>query len=256
MNLRKSPSTVLVILVVAFATFAAGCSADDPLSAPLPPTREPLSSPPDPGPPPLFDGLDAATRSRVVDSTVWVSGLACGRARDGSGFAVGPDLVATAAHVIAKTDHLTVTLTDGRSLPAIPVLFDTANDLALLRVAHAALAPLPLGDAADGTVGVLVGWENDPRPDPTPFRIDRPVNVQMVEVEGTEIVDRPSWLLAAEVEAGDSGAALVNAEGVVVGIVFATTKRHVGVAYAVRATALAEKLKGDLSTVAKVADCG
>jgi len=255
MTIGKSSSTVVAVLVVVFAMFAAGCSADDPLGAP-PPARKPLSNPPDPGPPPLVDGLDAATRSRVVDSTVWISGLACGRARDGSGFAVGPDLVATAAHVIAKTEQLTVTLTDGRNLPAIPVLFDTVNDLALLRVAHAALTPLPLGDAVDGTIGALVGWENDPRPDPTPFRIDRPVTVQIKEVEGTETIDRPSWLLAAQVEAGDSGAALVDASGVVVGMVFATTKRHVGVAYAVRATALAEKLKGDLSTVAEVASCG
>jgi len=251
---RPSPAALL-ILVFAVAVFAAGCSADDPLGD-ASPARTPLSNPPNPGPPPQSDGLDAVMRSRIVDSTVWVSGLACGRDREGSGFAVAPDLVATAAHVIANTDKLTVTLTDGRILPAFPVLFDTIDDLAILRVANAGMVPLPLGDATDGTIGTLVGWESDPRPDPTPFRIDRPVTVRILEVGGTDTVDRPSWLLAAQVEAGDSGAALVDSSGVAVGIAYATTKRHAGVAYAVRASTLAEKMKGDLSAVAEVADCG
>jgi len=229
MIVRRSLSASLLILVTVLAALAAGCSADDPLGNTAP-VRAPLSNPPDPGPPPTSDGLNGALRSRIVDSTVWISGLACGRDREGSGFAVAPDLVATAAHVIAKTTGLTVTLTDGRTLPAVPVLFDTIDDLALLRVAGAAMVPLPLGDAADGTVGTLVGWESDPRPDPTPFRIDRPVTVQIVEVGGTDTVDRPSWLLAALVESGDSGAALVDNTGVAVGIAYATTKRDAGVA--------------------------
>jgi len=255
MNQIRATSHVLLVLMIAMAVFAAGCSADDPL-ANTAPTRPPLANPPDPGPPPASDGISSAMRSRVVDSTVYVSGLACGRDREGSGFAVASDLVATAAHVISKADQLSVTLADGRTLPAVPVLFDAIDDLAILRVSDAGMVPLPLGDAADGTVGTLIGWENDPRPDPTPFRIDRPVTVQIVEVGGTDTVNRPSWLLAAMVESGDSGAALVDGNGVVVGIAYATTKRNAGVAYAVRATTLAEKLKGDLSGVAEVADCG
>jgi len=241
-----------ILLILAVVTV--GCSADDPLAS-TQPSRPPLANPPDPGPPPMSDGLNPDLRSRIVGSTVWVGGLACGRDQEGSGFAVAPDLVATAAHVIRGLGRITVTFTDGRSLPAIPVLYDTVDDLAVLRVAGAAMVPLPLGDAADGTVGVLVGWESDPKPDPTPFRIDRPVTVQIIEVGGTKTVDRPSWLLAAEVEPGDSGAALVDSSGVAVGVAFATTKRHSGVAYAVRATTLAEKLKGDLSGVAEVAGC-
>lgn len=251
---RRSLAVILAA-IAALGVLSSSCAADDPLAGPTT-TRPPLSNPPDPGPPPLSDGLDSATRSRIIDSTVWVNGLACGRDREGSGFAVGPDLIATAAHVVAKTNDLTVTLANGRTLPAIPVLFDTVDDLALLRVADAAMTPLPLGDAADGTVGTLVGWESDPRPDPTPFRIDRPVTVRIREVGGTNTVDRPSWLLAAMVESGDSGAPLVDSSGVVVGIAYATTKRGAGVAYAVRATVLAEKLNGDLSIAAEVAECG
>ncbi len=246
------PALAVLILMVVFAS---GCSADDPVAS-APPSRPPLSDPPDPGPPPASDGLPPELLARLVDSTVWVSGLACGRDREGSGFAVADDLVATAAHVIRGLDNVNVTFTDGRSLPAIPVLYDTVDDLAVLRVAGASMVPIPLGDAADGTVGALIGWESDPRPDPTPFRIDRPVTVQITEVGGVDTVDRPSWLLAANVEAGDSGAVLVDGSGVAVGVAFATTKRHAGVAYAVRATTLSEKLKGDLSAVAEVAGCG
>ncbi len=254
MNLRRTMPLVLVT----FALFVSACASGDPLTRSAdstPVTRRPLSDPPDPGPPPLTDGLTTKTRDRLITSTVWVSGLACGREREGSGFAVEPDLIATAAHVIVGIDTITVTLVDGRILEAVPVLFDTIDDLALLRTAGADLTPLPLGGAPDGTIGTLIGWRDDPRPDPTPFRIDRPVTVEITEVAGTDVVERPSWLLAANVESGDSGAALIDDRGVVVGIAYATTRRNAGVAYAVRATSLAEKLTNDLSAVAEVAGC-
>ncbi len=254
MNRRR---TTLLVLVT-FALFVSACAPDDPLTpsaVTTPATRPPLSDPPDPGPPPTRDGLTAGTRDRLVASTVWVSGLACGREREGSGFAVGPDLIATAAHVIVGIDTIRITLVDGRTLEAVPVLFDTIDDLAVLRTEGANLTPLPLGDAPDGTIGTLIGWRDDPRPDPTPFRIDRPVTVEITEVAGTDTVDRPSWLLAANVESGDSGAALVDDSGVVVGIAYATTRRDAGVAYAVRATTLAEKLTTDLSATTEVPGC-
>ncbi|PZR80107.1 MAG: hypothetical protein DLM65_09040, partial [Candidatus Aeolococcus gillhamiae] len=53
------------------------------------------------GPPPAASGLSAVTARAVAASTVKVEGQACDRIQDGSGFAVGPDLVATNAHVVA-----------------------------------------------------------------------------------------------------------------------------------------------------------
>ena len=218
-------------------------------------TRPPLESPPDPGPAPVDDGLDDATRDAAVASTVRVAGIACGRLSEGSGFAITDSLVATNAHVVVGVDPVEVDLLDGRRLEAEVVAWDPVADLALLRVDDHGLDPLRLGDADDGTVGALIGWEPDPAPDPTPFRIDRPVTVRIEVVAGDERIERPSWLLAADVESGDSGAALVDADGSVVGVAYATTTRNAGVGYAVRAEAVETLLAGGLSTSVAVPGC-
>ena len=73
--------------------------------------------------------------------------------------------------------------------------------------------------------GAVFGWEPGPTVDPTPFRIDRPVTVRIEAVASDERIERRSWLLAARIEAGDSGAALIDPTGTVVGVAYATTAR-------------------------------
>ena len=185
--------------------------------------RPPLASPPDPGPPPNSDGLSADVRQDVARSTVRVTGIACGSTTEGSGFAVGGDLIATNAHVLVGLDTPTIELGDGTSLAGDIVAFNVIDDLALIRVHGADFEPLPLGPAGDGTVGAVFGWEPGPTVDPTPFRIDRPVTVRIEAVASDERIERRSWLLAARIEAGDSGAALIDPTGTVVGVACATT---------------------------------
>ena len=84
----------------------------------------------------------------------------------------------------------------------------------------------------------MLAWEAEGSPDPTPFRIDRPVTVLTDIVGGDERIERPSWLLAADTEVGDSGAALIAAvEGrtTAVGVAWGASRRGGGgVAYATR----------------------
>ena len=242
------------------AALAAGCqSPPAPAPAPPPPdptVRAPLDDPPDPPPAPAHDGMSDWRRSAVVASTVRVTGHSCGVTREGSGFAVGADLVATSAHLLLGVDEPQVELADGRKLAGAPVAFDPVNDLAVLAVPGADLAPLELGDAADGAVGALVGWEGEAAPEPTPFRIDRPVTVRIERVGDDERVERKSWLVAARIESGDSGAALVDGDGVVVGVAYAATRRDADVAYATRATELQRLLEvSDLAAPTEIPDC-
>ena len=102
---------LLSILLVG-VVLAAGCGSDT--SGELPAGRPPLASPPDPGPPPDNDGLTADVRHDVAKSTVRVTGIACGRTTEGSGFAVGSDLIATNAHVLVGLDTPTAELGDAR----------------------------------------------------------------------------------------------------------------------------------------------
>ena len=55
---------------------------------------------PDPGPPPTVL-LDQAIHDRVLQSTVKITGEACRRIQEGSGFIAAPGLVVTNAHVVA-----------------------------------------------------------------------------------------------------------------------------------------------------------
>lgn len=233
-----------------------GPAAAGPVSTAPEPPRQPLGDPPDPGPAPSDHGLDDDLLAAVTASTVHVGGIACGRATKGSGFAVAPDLIATAAHTIVGLGEATVSGTGGLSAQAVPVAFDARSDLALLRVDAPAFVPLPIDSAAaDQTVGALMGWEDAETPDPTPFRIDRPLTVRIDAVASGEQVERSSWLLAADVELGDSGAALVNGAGAVVGIAYASTRRDSEVGYATRASELEALIALEPEPSLAIPDC-
>ena len=247
---------------------ASSAPAPDPTSgapAPAPTsTRVPLDDPPDPGPAPDHHDLDPAQLSAAVASSVRVTGPACrGIVREGSGFAVlDGDVIVTNAHLMVGMDEPTVELADGRTLAAVPVAIDATNDLAVLRAEGAGLEPLPLTEAVpDGTVGAVMAWEDEALPDPTPFRIDRPITVRTEAAVGDELIERPSWLLAADIELGDSGAALVApVEGrlAALGVVWSASRRGgVDVAYATRAGAVVQLLaSSDLVEPVQPPDCG
>jgi S1-C subfamily serine protease len=190
---------------------------------------------------PSDHGLSDELVAEVLSSTVGVSGVTCGRLSSGSGFALSDTLVVTNAHVIVGIDEIRVHTFEGETLTGVPVAFDADRDLAILEVDGAEFVPLPIADQVnDGSIGLLVGWESAPFPNPTPYRIEKAVTVRILPVGGTEPVERPAYLLAAEVDTGDSGAALINQQGEVEGVVFATSVAGDGVGYAVRASALAD----------------
>jgi len=242
-------------LVVALVLVLAGCSAD--ASGPIASTstRPPLGNPPDAGPAPDADGLDATVRDRVAASTVRITGIACGRSSEGSGFAVAEDIVVTNAHVLLGVDAPVIERPGYDDLDATVVAFDAVNDLALLKVDGAEFVPLELGEAPDGTVGGVFGWEPGPELEVTPFRVDRPVTVRIEAVGSDERISRPAYLIAAEIESGDSGAALVDGEGLVVGVAYATSTRATTTAYAVRSEMVQELIGAGLDADLVVPDC-
>ena len=94
-----------------------------------------LRAAPEVGPPPESLGLPVEVVDGVRPSTMNIEGRGCGGIREGSGFVVDAELVATNAHVVAGTESLEVVLDDGSSrLAAELVAIDTSTDLALLRV--------------------------------------------------------------------------------------------------------------------------
>ncbi|MDQ3574485.1 MAG: MarP family serine protease [Actinomycetota bacterium] len=197
---------------------------------------ETLRPAPRTGPPPAASGLSTAVLARVSASTVKVTGIACRRIQDGSGFAAGPDTIVTNAHVVAGqgSGRTQVIRPDGRRLGASVIAFDADRDLAVLRVPGLGQQPLGLGTGSVGSQGAVLGHpggQADLRVAPAAVR-------QRVVAVGRDLYDERStrrevFVLAASLRSGDSGGALVNTAGTVMGVAFAIAPDRPGTAYAV-----------------------
>ena len=187
------------------------------------------------GPPPATTGLPADVLERVKGSTVRVSGIACSRSQEGSGFSAAPDTVVTNAHVVAghAPGRTQVERPDGRSFSATVVVFDPGRDLAVLRVPGLGQAPLPVQTAKVGDHGAVFGHPGGQQQ----LRIAPAAIRQQVDAVGRDLYDSRStrrnvFILAAALQPGDSGAALVNHAGAVTGVAFAIAPDQPGTAYA------------------------
>ncbi|MEA2843011.1 MAG: hypothetical protein QOJ69_682 [Actinomycetota bacterium] len=188
---------------------------------------------PDTGPPPDASALPAAVQNRVGASTVRLQGRACNRVLSGSGFTVDAETVVTNAHVVAGVDRPTVIRPDGRQLNATVQVFDPRRDLAVLRVPGLGQPALDIGTADVGTEGAVFGYPGGQRElEITPARIENQVNAVGRDLYGTSTTRREVFILSAHVEPGDSGGALTDADGVVVGVAFAIAPDHPSTAYA------------------------
>ena len=199
-----------------------------------------LRAAPEVGPPPESLGLPVEVVDEVRPSTMNIEGRGCGGIREGSGFVVDAELVATNAHVVAGTESLEVALDDGGSrLAAELVAIDTSTDLALLRVPGLTRRPLSLGTAEDGTQAAVFGHPGGQ----DQLRIAPAVVADHQTALGRDIYDRnvasrDILILAAEVRQGDSGSAVVAPSGEVVGVLFAVAPDRAATAYALDADEL------------------
>jgi S1-C subfamily serine protease len=193
------------------------------------------------GPPPATAGLTAEVINRVSASTVKVEGQACSRVMDGSGFAAGPDLVVTNAHVVAGEPRggTKVMLFSGRHLPATVVLFDPERDLALLRVPGLNEAALPRGKGSIGEVGAVFGHPLGQDPlKVAPAQIAQNVTAEGQDLYNSRTTRRDVFILAAQLQPGDSGAPLVDPVGAVIGVAFAIAPDRPGTSYALTSNEL------------------
>jgi len=156
-------------------------------------------------------------------SVVRVLGTACGLGVEGSGWVAGPGLVVTNAHVVAGGDDTTVTTQDGASLDAVPVHYEPANDLALLRI-DAPLPALPISaEPKRGANGAVLGYpENGPYA-VSPARMGEVNTVISEDSYGNGPIQRAIAFLRGSVRSGNSGGPLVDSRGRVMGTVFAAT---------------------------------
>jgi S1-C subfamily serine protease len=188
---------------------------------------------PNAGPAPADSGLALATLNRVTASTVKVEGIACGRQQDGSGFTVAPDTVVTNAHVVAGEGQTEVIRPNLGRVHAVVTMFDSDRDLAVLRAPGLGLQPLPIGSAAVGATGAVFGHpRGQDRVEVSPAVIRQHVEAVGRDLYDSHVTRRQVFILAADLAPGDSGGALADAAGRVVGVAFAIAPDRPGTAYA------------------------
>ena len=148
----------------------------------------------------------------------------------GSGVVVTPDgYLVTSAHVVARASEGVATFADGRELDFTVVGADRLSDLAVLRVAGTDLEPAPLGDADRLVVGQLVIAIGNP------LGFAGSVSAGVVSALGRSIPTSSSGRVVenviqtdASLHPGNSGGALANGQGEVVGINTAVVAPWVG----------------------------
>lgn len=191
------------------------------------------------------EALDAYSRvvSGVAETVARsVANLRVSRRGGGSGVAITPDgFLLTCAHVVAGAapPRIRASFTDGREVEARVIGADALSDLAVLRTEGEAPEPALLGDAATLRVGQLVVAIGNPH------GFAGSVTAGVISALGrslptrsgqaTRVVDDVIQTDAA-LNPGNSGGALVDGRGRVVGINTAVAGVGLGLAVPINAT--------------------
>ena len=156
----------------------------------------------------------------------------------GSGVVVAGDgYILTNNHVIDGADSITVDFTDGRTMTAKLIGSDKPSDLALLKVNASDLKALPLGNSDAVRVGdVVLAVGNPMGPGQT-------VTMGIISAKGRATAagdgSYEDFLQTdAPINHGNSGGALVNTKGELVGInsqIMSSTGENIGIGFAIPA---------------------
>lgn len=160
-----------------------------------------------------------------VRSVVGVEATGCSLvAALGSGTILDEHRVVTSAHTVAGADDIAVIDVGGRSRPATLVAFDPDKDLAVLSVPDLDHPPLALARARGGENGWVIAWDRDTGVHSSPMTVTKRLRVSIEDIYVNGVVERGAIEIDAAVGPGDSGGAVVNSSGEVVGVVYATSR--------------------------------
>lgn len=151
----------------------------------------------------------------------------------GSGVIVSSDgYILTNRHVVGeRPQNLRVTLSDGQERPATLVGTDEVSDLAVIKVEGTGLKTLPWGDSSSLKVAEWVLAVGNP------FQLSGTVTLGIVSTTSRAIGAHQNFIQTdAAVNPGNSGGALVNARGELVGIntmIYSETGGYQGISFAI-----------------------
>jgi Do/DeqQ family serine protease len=172
----------------------------------------------------------------------------------GSGVIVSADgYILTNYHVVDNADNISVDLHDNRTVKAKLVGSDQPSDLALLKVEESGLTPLALGNSDAVQVGDVVLAVGNP------LGIGQTVTMGIVSAKGrsTGVGDgsyEDFLQTDAPINHGNSGGALVNTKGELVGInsqIVSVSDGNIGIGFAIPAN-MARHVMDELRTGGRV----
>ncbi len=166
----------------------------------------------------------------------------------GSGFIISADgYVMTNAHVVAKADEITVTLTDKREFKAKLIGADARTDVALLKIDATNLPVVRMGNPDNLKVGewvVAIG---------SPFGFENSVSAGIVSAKGRQLPREdfvPFLQTDVAVNPGNSGGPLFNLSGEVVGVnsqIYSHSGGFQGISFAIPID-VANRIAGELKS--------
>lgn len=170
----------------------------------------------------------------------------------GSGVIISQDgYIVTNNHVVEGADELTVTLEDNREFSARIIGTDKTTDLALIKVDGNNLPTLPIGDSDKLKVGEWVLAVGNP------FNLNNTVTAGIVSAKARSLGANgvESFIQTdAAINAGNSGGALVNTSGELIGInamLYSQTGSYSGYGFAIPTTIM-NKVVADIKKYGSV----
>ena len=177
----------------------------------------------------------------------------------GSGVIISEDgYIVTNNHVIANAERLEVTLNDNRNFPATVIGSDPTTDLALIKIEAPNLHVIPMGNSEDLRLGEWVLAVGNP------FGFTSTVTSGIVSAKARNISTSTGMPSSGGIESyiqtdaavnqGNSGGALVNLKGELVGIntaIYSSTGTYAGCSFAIP-TSIVQKVVGDIRSYGTV----